>query len=69
MSTGAYEIIVKASGTVLGGVVLYLLQAGVRVAFQLRDDVRDLKNNHVPHLQEAVEELRGAINELAKKFH
>lgn len=62
------DLLVKASGTVLGGVILWLLQSGVRAAISLRDDVRELKNNHVPHLQEAVEELRGAIYELTSKL-
>ena len=62
------DIIIRASGTLLGGVVLWLLKAGVQAAIQLRDDVKSMKDNHIPHLQSAVEELREAIYVLARKI-
>jgi len=63
------DILVKASATALGGVTLWLIKSGVQAVVQLRDDVRDLKYNHIPHLQEAIEELREAIHELTKRIH
>lgn len=63
------DLILKIGGTIAGGSMLYLLQSGVKAAIQLRDDVRDLKNNHVPHLQDDIKELKEAIHELSGKIH
>lgn len=69
MNVHTIDILVKVSGTVLGGVILWLLKSGVQSAIRIRDDVHDLKTNHVPHLQQAVEKLEGAIHDLAAKIH
>lgn len=63
------DIVIRASGTLLGGVVLWMLKSGVQAAINLRDDVRAMRDNHIPHLQQAVEELKEAIYELASRIH
>lgn len=62
------EILIRASGTLLGGVVLWMLKSGVQAAIRLRDDVHDIKTNHLIHLQEEISSLKDAIKELSHEL-